>query len=692
MKFSYSWLKELYPKLGTPDAVAKALTFHSFQVESVEKKGSDVVLDIDLLANRFADASAHVGIARELAVIAGKELKERKPVFREDSKERAGDYVSVKIESPGIASRYSARVVCNVKVGESPEWMKERLTTCGLRPINVVVDVTNYVMLETGQPLHAFDHDRLSGSDNPSTKLGARKTISVRFAKTGEKMATLGDDSTTLSLTSHDIVIADEKGPIGLAGIKGGKGSEIHNGTTCIVLEAANFNPKVIRTTSKRLGLRTDASMRFEHEPSPELTTRALDRAAELLLEYAHATVAKGVVDVYQKRRTRRTVPFSMERTNRLLGMSIPETSAVSVLKRFGCDVKKGGKGVFQVAPPYWRNDLAIEEDLIEEVGRIWGYEKIPALLPDVRGGVPKKSDERVFSDALSERLVGFGFTETELPSFVGDAVLAPYHIDSNTLFQLENPTSSDTQYMSSIPAIQFIRSIVDNQRNFDTIKVFEVATAFLKTPEGPVEEKRLLIGMSQKGKDGKEEFYFLKGVISALFESLGVTDDWYRDVISERHKKWAHPHRFAEIKVGDTTVGTIAELLPTVHEALKSQSRIVIVGITIPRLLAVVEKEREFRPIPKYPAIVRDVALIVSEDDRIQDVEEVMWEAAPEILIDIDLFDEYEGKGMPQEKKSLAFHLVFQASDRTLTDGEVDKHLASIVKMLESKKWEVRK
>ncbi len=684
MKFSYNWLKSLYPKIKSPEKAAELLTFHAFQVESVEKIGDDAKLDIAILPNRIADASGHIGVARELAVINGEEFKMPLAVFREDAKIAAKDLLAVNIKTKNASARYSARVLANVKIGQSPVWMQERLKVCGLRPINVVVDVTNYVMLETGQPLHAFDYDRLRGGAKN------KKEIIVRAAKIGEVVETLGDDSQKIKLEPSDIVIADAKGAIALAGIKGGRGSEIHAGTTRIVLESANFSRVSIRRTSKRIGLRTDASVRFEHGISPELAIDALHRAAALLQKLAGAVVAKGVVDAYPQKEPLATIPFNVSRASALLGVRVSEAPALEILKRLGCTAKRRGKELFQVIPPPYRRDLLIEEDLIEEVGRILGYEKIAPSMPVLRGGVPKKSDRQIFEDVLKDRLVGFGFTESHLSSFIGAKTLALFGIKTDGLYALENPTSPETAYLVHLPALPYLSSIAENLRNFDQVKIFGVSRGFLKTPKGPKEWKSLFIGLAEQGKDGREEFYVLKGAIDALLESFGISDHLYDDASAE-DMKWAHPYRAASIKVGDKNIGIIGELSHSIQEALKSKARIVMAEFDVKTFLGAIEAEQEFRPIAKFPAIVRDIALVVPEETRIQEIENVLWSTAPKFLADTDLFDYYEGGGLPDGAKSAAFHLVFQSKERTLTDGEVSREFAKVAKAVKAKGWEVR-
>ncbi|MBI2054595.1 MAG: phenylalanine--tRNA ligase subunit beta [Candidatus Sungbacteria bacterium] len=682
MKFSYNWLKSLYPKAPSPEKTAKLLTFHSFQVESLEKKGNDFALDIDILANRAADASAHFGVAREIAVNTGGTFKPYKVDLKEDTK-LAKDVLSVNILAKNLVPRYAARVIDNINVGESPKWMQARLVSCGLRPINVIVDITNYVMLEIGQPLHAFDYDKLHDS-------GARKEIIVRTAQNSETIETLGDDSQKLKLTADDIVIADTKGAIALGGIKGGRGSEIHAGTKRVVLEAANFNPLAIRKTSRRLNLRTDASYRFEHNLDPELVTYALNRAALLLAELAGGQILKGIVDIYPKREPLKAVPFSIAKTEKLLGMPVPEAKAISILNGLDSEVRKLSKGSYRVMPPSYRRDLNIEEDLIEEVGRVMGYDKVKSTMPILHGIIPVKSDRLMFEEKIKDRLVGFGFTETHLSVFTGKQELSLFGLSVQIHYELENPVSPETAYLVEVPAIKFLRSASENLRNFNEVKIFGVARAFIKEKTGPRESRRLMVLQAERGGEGKKEFYELKGTIDALLDSFGISDHWYDDSVSAKHS-WAHPGRVAEIKIGDKLIGVIAEISHASDEALKSKGRIVLAEFLVDQLLEEIESEQEFRPIAKFPAIVRDIALLVPQDIRIQEIEDLIESAASEILVDVDLFDVYEGTDLPEGMQSVALHLVFQSESRTLTDEEVNMEYQKIAGAVEEKGWEVR-
>lgn len=675
MKFSYIWLKELYPKLKSADEAARLLTLHSFQVEEIEKKGNDIQLNIDVLANRMADASGHLGISRELSAIQGNAVSMPPARLKENKKRSSASVLSVRIEAKREVPRYTMRVIEGLTVQESPKWLKERLETCGLRSINVIVDITNYVMLETGQPLHAFDLDKLHGE--------AKKEIIVRLAKEKERLITLDDQE--LALSSADIVIADRKGAIGLAGIKGGRGSEIDSKTKRVALEAANFDRVTIRKTARRIGLHTDASARFQHGLDPSNVEFAIDRAAYLLAELAGGTPLSGRIDIYNKKPARSAVPFTIARLASVLGVLIPEAAAVAILRSLGCGVKKSKAGVYAVTAPEIRNDLSLEEDLIEEVGRIWGYEKIPAALPLISGAILKKSERQRFEDSIKERVAAMGFAEAHLSSFVGEKALSLFGIQIDSAYLLENPTSPEAAHLSPLAALQFVKSLVENQKSFDSIRLSTLGRSFVKTASGPKEMRSLILGISNKGSDGKDEFYEMKGAVDELLESFGVSDRRFQEEATRY--SWIHPYRAAEIKVGEVVVGLIGEVSRELQAGLKAKSRMTLAELPIEALFKVIRAEQEFREIPKYPSVVRDLSLIVPNEVRIQDVQDVLESAGSALLSDADLFDTFEIEG----KKSVAFHLVFQSNDRTLTDVEVARDFQKIAEAAKAKGWEVR-
>ncbi|MBI4134739.1 MAG: phenylalanine--tRNA ligase subunit beta [Candidatus Sungbacteria bacterium] len=690
MKFSYSWLKELNPKIDTPEKAAEQLTFHSFTVESTEPQGKDFVFDIDSksLGRRAADAAGHVGMARELAVINGHALSVPRVSPRE-SLPRASEYLTLAIAKGAPASRHSGRLVFEIANGASPQWMQERLLALGLRPINLVVDVTNYVMLEVGQPLHAFDYDKLA-----KPRKGSKVVIDIRFARADETLDVLGE-SRRYPLTKNDLVLADADGALDIAGVKGGKRSEVTKDTKRIFLSAAHFDGPTIRKTSKRLGLRTDASWRFERGMDLEGTVFALDRAAALIQKFGDGRVLKGVVDVGVKRPKKRSIPLRFARVNSLLGAGVPEAAGTGILNHLGCEVKRITAGTYRAAPPSWRPDLVVEEDLVEEIGRIWGYEKVHPEMPMVKGGIMPKADRQVFEDEIKTRLAGYGFTESHLPSFTGKSELALFGAAPDEYFELENPTSPDAAYLVAAPATKYVRSVAENLRNFDSVRIFGITRAFFNTDKGPMERRHLVIALAEKGKDGREEFYMLKGFIDALLESFGISDYWYDDQlepgIMNQESSILHQYRMAEIKVGDTKIGMIGEISQNVREALKAHARIVIAEFDVEWLLDQIESEQEFRPIARFPAVIRDIAVVIPENVKTESVMNVIESAGGGLLVDTDLFDYFQNERVGESQKSLAFHLVFQSPERTLRDEEVEVVFGKIVSAVKGKGWDIR-
>ncbi|TFG35576.1 MAG: phenylalanine--tRNA ligase subunit beta, partial [Parcubacteria group bacterium] len=409
MKFSYNWLQSFFKKkLPAPEKLADLIIDHAFEVEGITRSGKDYVLDIGVLSNRGPDCFSHIGMAREIAAILNYNFSISAFKLTENKKIDAKDLIKVIVENKGGCPRYTARVVTDAKVGESPKWIKEKLEACGLRPINNVVDVTNYVMLETGQPLHAFDQEKIEG-----------KKIIVRFAEAGEKITTL--DEETYKLNEDILVIADAKNPIAIAGIKGGKNPEIDQKTKTIILESANFDPQDVRKSSKMLNLRTDASLRFEHGLDQNLAEFAINRAAYLIQEITKGKVAGGLIDISVKRNLKKIIRLDLDYADALLGVKIPKKQAIDILKRLEFKiraVKKTAK-IIDVEVPTFRLDVLLPEDLIEEIGRIYGYENIDSAFPMVSLCPPKRNLDIFWENLSKDILRGSGFTEVSNYSFI---------------------------------------------------------------------------------------------------------------------------------------------------------------------------------------------------------------------------------------------------------------------------------
>jgi len=641
MVFSYNWLKE-YVKLPKPEKLAQVLTMHSFEVEQVKKAGKDYILDIDVLPNRGPDCFSHIGIAREIAAILALNLK-LKDIKIKENKKKTKDLISVNAKDDCI--RYTARVITDVKVGSSPKWIQERLKVCGLRPINNIVDAANYVMLETGQPLHAFDLDKIEG-----------KKIIVRRAKKGEEIITL--DNKKYKLDKDILIIADKDSPLAIAGIKGGKKAEIDKETKIIVLESANFDSRVVRKGSKKLGLKTDASWRFEHGIDPNLTELAINRVSELIQEITKGKIASGLVDFYPKKVLPKKIKLDLKYIEKLLGVKISPKEIKNIFERLGFKYKGS-----IVEVPTFRLDVSLQEDLIEEIGRIYGYKKIPSIFPVV-SLIPGKRNLEIFWENMAKDILKeFGFTEVYNYSFVEKGII-----------ELENPMSSRHKYLRPNLMSNLLKNVKDNLKYFKEIKIFELGKIFDKQGE-----RRMLTGASTNN------FYQVKGTVDSLLNKLGISDIYYDEY--EPESIWIKG-KCAEIKLSGEKIGCLGQISTD-----RDRVSVNVFDIDFEKLTKLCSEEHEYQPISQYPAAVRDLAILVPNYVKVVDVLNKINIAGGVLVRDVDLFDIYEGENIAQEKKNLAFHIVYQAGDRTLISKEIDALQEKIVKTLEKDpNWEVRR
>jgi len=672
MKFSYNFFKDYVPRLPKPEKLAELLTQHSFEIEEVKKTGGDFLLSIDILPNRAPDCFSHFGIAREIAAITKSTLKPLLVRGSISNKLKTRDYVSVDIRDKKACSRYTAKVLTDVKIGSSPKWLKDRLRVCGLNPINNIVDIANYVMLETGQPLHAFDGQKLEG-----------KKIIVRFAKNREKIVTL--DEQKFDLNPDILVIADIKKPIAIAGLKGGKIPEIDKKTKIVVLESANFNPRVIRKGSRKLNLKTDASLRFEHGIDPNLTELAILRAAYLIQKIAGGKIAQGLIDIYPKKSYPKRIRLDYRYLTRLLGIKIERKEVKSILTKLGFKIIKEKLPNLIVEVPTWRLDVSIPEDLIEEIGRIYDYEKIPATFP-IAALIPAKRNLNAFWEDMTKNILKeAGFTEVYNYSFISEDEAKIF--GNENLIELENPMSKEQKYLRPSLIPNLLKNVQKNQKSFNKIRIFELGKIFgLK-----IKEKRQLTGLIS-GND----FYRLKGVMDLLLNKLGISNIWYDEYqpTPEQSKKvlW-HAKKCAEIKVDNKEIGFLGEISPRILQSLKIASKVVVFDLDFDKLQKLASEEHEYMPPSKFPSAVRDLAVLVPRGTKVVQVLNKINAVGGKLVRDIDLFDIYEGEELPQGKKNLAFHIIYQAKDRTLKSKEVDEIHQKIIKALEKDPtWQIRK
>ncbi len=679
MIFSYNWLQLFFDKkLPKPEKLAEVLTMHSFEVESLSRKGKDLVLDIDITPNRASDCFSHLGIAREIAAIL--KYKFKTPAF---VKTTAGkkNFIKIEVKDKNACPRYTARVIADVKVGDSPKWIKERLEICGLQPINNVVDIANYVMLELGQPLHAFDFDKLEG-----------KKIIVRFAKKEEKITTL--DNQKFDLNNNILVIADSKKPLAIAGIKGGKKAEIDKNTKTIVLESAIFDLRIIRRASRLLNLKTDASWRFEHGLDPNLTEQAINRAAALIQEMTGGKPVQGLNDFYPKKVFPKKIKLDLDYVEKLLGTKIPQKEIIRILKSLNFQCRENSSRWVMLEVPTFRLDISIPEDLIEEIGRIYGYEKIKPIMP-LSSLIPPKKNENIFwQDFIKNILKELCFTEVYNYSFISEKDTEIFLNSTRTvLVEIENPMSVEQKYLRPTLLINLLKNIKNNIKNYEEMKLFEIGKQYKKDSRMGVDEKAILSVVIIK-KDKRELFYELKGIIDLLLNKLGISDIWYDEykVSFEDVKLW-HPKKCAEIKIRGEKIGFLGEISPNILDALNIKKDVCAFEIDFERLEKLCSEESEYQPISLFPAAVRDLAVLVPKKVKVADVLNQINISGGALVRDVDLFDMYEGKELPEDKKNLAFHIVYQAKDKTLSSKEIDEVHNRIIKNLEKNPiWEVRK
>jgi phenylalanyl-tRNA synthetase beta chain len=683
MKISYNWLKEFVDVDLSPRDLATKLTMAGLAVDAVEPHGADHALEIDLTSNR-PDCLSHLGVAREAAAIEGKALRKPEAKIRE-AKERTSDVTSVEILNPDLCPRYTARVIKGVKIGPSPDWLVNRLEVMGQRSVNNVADITNYVMLELGQPLHAFDLHQLRG-----------ERIIVRAAKSGEKITTL--DGEERDLTPEMLVIADAERPVALAGIKGGQDSGITDSTTDVLLEAAYFAPKQVRATSKALGLSTEASYRFERGTDPEIVAAASDRAAALIAEIAGGEVLGGLVDVYPLKSERPWIRFRRARYSLLTGLEINLGEAERILRSLGFNVEADVENdSLRAQAPSWRIDVSIEEDLIEEVARIAGYDNLKISLPGSAGAgayLPGESGRRIARSALT----ALGYSEAVSFSFVnGETDARVSEEPDRARLTLRNPID-ETQGRLRTSLLGGLLDALERNFNYGTrnVRLFEIGKCFLNAggdigEERPREIERLALvatgarneadwQAASSSNEGKIDFFDLKGAVEALVEGLGLPALEFRQ---DETINYLHPGRAARLFWKGEAIGQIGQTHPRVAAEYKFKQPVFVAELNFGQMLLADRMEVRYHPLPKYPTVVRDLALLIDIGVSFAAIEEAIHGLKIPELVSVRLFDLYVGKELPQGKRSIALSLRYRAADRTLIDEEVNARHERVVHTL---------
>lgn len=625
----------------------------------------DEIMEVDLTSNR-PDCYSVIGLAREASACLDKPFNYPNTVCENEIDENIESLLAVEIEND-LCSRYIGRLVKDVKVMQSPMWLKNRLIMAGLRPINNFVDITNYVMLEYGQPLHAFDFDTITNNK-----------IIVRSANKNEKVITLDEQDRELS--EEMLVIADEEKALAIAGVMGLNNSKITDGAKFVLFESANFDGASVRLTSKKLGLRTDSSAKFEKGLDPNLCEEAINRALYLVELLGAGTVVKGKVDVYKNERKETTVEYNSDKVNKFLGTNISSDEMVSLLKRVF--IESDGK---VATIPTFRSDVESFADICEEIARVYGYDKIQPTLATGEATVGKYSFEQIIDNKIIELLVSKGLLESYIYSFespkVFDKLNIPSDSDLRKAVVINNPLGEDFSIMRTNTANGMLTSVSNNfRRKYDTTKLFEIGKVYIpnQTPitELPREDKFLTIGMYGQHID----FYELKGIIVDLFKKLGITSSKY---LPNEKQSYTHPGRCADVYVNDEIIGLIGEVHPRVLTNYSINTRAYLAQINITKLYEYVVLDREYKELPKFPSSRRDIALLVNDDILIMEIEECIKSKGGSILESVKLFDIYKGDKVPEGFKSVAFALEFRGLDKTLIDVEINEKMEKILKNL---------
>jgi len=635
----------------------------------------DAIFNLEVTPNR-PDCLGMTGIAREIAATTGSAFHLPDATYAEAGVSITGR-VSVEIQDPDLCPRYCASLITGIKIGPSPAWMQKRLISYGMHPINNIVDITNFVMLEYGQPLHAFDYEKIQG-----------KGIIVRCAKSGEKITSL--DGVERALNREMLVIADKERAVAVAGIMGGANSEVSENTTSILLESASFKPTSVHYTGRTLNMPSEACVRFERGISPEMTVPALKRATQLMVEYGGGQAVKGIIDVYPGKVERNPIRLTTADFKRTMGLeySLEQIETSLTALGFTCQADKAASWVI-VRAPYWRSDINIPVDIIEEVARIVGYEQIPTtLLPQA---IPQQRPAPI--TALKRRvrnlMAGYGFQELVSFSLTSMDVLVKLSPESKKPepmpVHIANPASIEQEYLRPNLRAGLLSALTLNKAFIDEgLKLFELGKVYLNRNENLLpEEPDMLCGVicgpsSERWWQGASEpadFFDAKGVVEGLLQQLGIAAKFEKSMDGN-----LHPANQAAVTADGKQIGVIGELHPAVKEHFELTQPVFLFEINIPALLPLM-KDKIYRPIPKFPATVRDIALVVDSGVTHQQILETMKGFS--LVTDVALFDVYSGGQIPAGKKSMAYRLTFQSPDKTLTDQQVNGVQTAILKKL---------
>jgi phenylalanyl-tRNA synthetase beta chain len=698
MRVPFGWVKEFVPVTASAEEVAHRLTMVGLEVEALEPDGDEMIFEVNVTPNR-PDCLSIAGIARELSAIYGSEIKIPEHTIISGPGELD---INVDILDTALCRRYAGRVVRSLTIGPSPEWMKKRLEQCGIRSINNVVDVTNYVLLELGHPLHAFDLGTIRGGQ---IRVGTPSRVTGNNAA----LAFTTLDGTLREIPSDSLMIWDAERPVAVAGIMGGQDTEVTSGTKDVFIEGAYFDPVSIRRTAKTLGIKTESSYRFERGTDIKMLKKAIDRAAYLMKKVAGG-VAFGKIDIYPKKYAQAAIRVSYDKISRVLGLTLTKEDISLYLKRLGFTVKENSDYCI-VTPPAYRTDVSRDADIMEELARAYGYDRILAELPlatvgmEVEDNPEKDTRERLLGD-LKESFLKAGFTEVINYSFMGEQDLEVLGLaeddERRTAVRIRNPLRAEDSYMRTMLAPSLMRNVVHNvvhgNREF---RLFEISKVFLNrrpTEAGLPEERTHCAAVLYREKmqtlyrENTPDFFIMKGLVEAVLNDLKIRS-WS---FVRSQEPFLHPGQSADILIGGERMGYLGALSPLVTDRLDISVRkpsLMLMEIDMNAVVPYAMQELKYMSLPKYPYIERDTAIIV--DASLEAASIIGWlrDYPSDLIEDISLFDVYQGVNIPGDRKSIAFNVRYRALERTLRDEEIDSlHQALVEHVLGKTKGELRK
>ncbi|MGO1369611.1 MAG: phenylalanine--tRNA ligase subunit beta [Senegalia sp. (in: firmicutes)] len=627
------------------------------------------IIDFEITPNR-SDCLSIIGMARETAATFSKKLNYPEIAIKNETGDIKNTIKNIEVENKDLCNRYYAKVIENVEIKPSPMWIKRKLIESNIRPINNIVDITNYVMLELGQPIHAFDLDKINGND-----------IIIRNAKENEKITTL--DGVERKLSEDMLVIADNKNPIAIAGVMGGENTEVDENTKNILIESANFNGRNIRLTAKKIGLRTDASAKYEKDLDPNISDQACKRVCQLIEMIDSGNIIDGNFDIYSNKTEEFIIKLRPKKANEMLGVELSDEYMIDVLNSLELKSYKKEDHI-EVNIPTFRSDINIETDLVEEVGRIYGFHNIKSepLIGVLTKGV--KSKRRKIEDTIKNSLTGMGLNEITTYSFISPKSYDKISLEKNSIkrknVEIMNPLGDDYSVMRTT-LISNTLDVLSRNYKYSVKKAwtYEIGNVFIPKDSDkiilPTENKTLTIGMY-----GKTDFFYLKGMLNNLFSILGIKDVEY---IVEENNNSFHPGRCANIIYGDIDLGVIGEIHPDVLNNYGLKEKTYVSEINLDILSSITNLDKKYKELPKYPAITRDIALVVDEDILVKEIQDIIKQNSGDLVESINLFDIYKGNQIPENKKSVAYSIIYRAKDRTLKDEEVSQVHEKIVEKL---------